>query len=260
MLEVSTLLWTNGPSRRPRPQPPTEQVTFRPLATSLTDTISPIQLEGTITIFLTKNPFLCSPTPSIACPLRVDKKLERCPFKVLCKSPASCSHNFAANFSPQPTTAASRFGQFTQFRVDLSSLTCIWPTKATLTTRGNPFTLECISQLTKVLSVIQASRLNCTLHFLCVLKVSEVPRRSLNLHFLNSPESQTKDKFFSNRSPLTTYPKYNWCEYILRWFSTMAFCTLSTSILAMFQFFFIQPAREARGPEGPARWERFTWA
>ena len=61
--------------------------------------------------------------------------------------------------------------------------------------KGNPSTLECISQLTKVLSVIQASRLNCTLHFLCVLKVSEVPRRSLNLHFLNSPESQTKDKF-----------------------------------------------------------------
>ena len=59
--------------------------------------------------------------------------------------------------------------------------------------KGNPSTLECISQLTKVLSVIQASRLNCTLHFLCVLKVSEVPRRSLNLHFLNSPES--KDKF-----------------------------------------------------------------
>ena len=60
MLEVSTLLWTNGPSRRPRPQPPTEQVTFRPLATSLTDTISPIQLEGTMTIFPTKVP-LCSP-------------------------------------------------------------------------------------------------------------------------------------------------------------------------------------------------------
>ena len=196
MLEVSTLLWTNGPSRRPRPQPPTEQVTFRPLATSLTDTISPIQLEGTMTIFPTKSLYVPLNSPSITCrPLRVDEKLERCPFKVLCKSPASCSHNFAANFSPQPTTAASRFGQFTQFRVDLSSLTCIWPTKATLTTRGNPFTLECISQLTKVLSVIQASRLNCTLHFLCVLKVSEVPRRSLNLHFLNSPESQTKDKF-----------------------------------------------------------------
>ena len=48
---------------------------------------------------------------------------------------------------------------------------------------------------TEVLSVIQASRLNCTPHFLCVLKVSEVPRRSLKLHFLNSPDSQTKDKF-----------------------------------------------------------------
>ena len=149
-------------------------------------------LRGQWQFFPQKSLYVPLNSPSITCrPLRVDEKLERCPFKVLCKSRASCSHNFAANFSPQPTTAASRFGQFTQFRVDLSSLTCIWPTKATLTTRGNPFTLECISQLTKVLSVIQASRLNCTLHFLCILKVSEVPRRSLNLHFLNSPESQT---------------------------------------------------------------------
>ena len=60
--------------------------------------------------------------------------------------------------------------------------------------KGQPFYLG-VHISTEVLSVIQASRLNCTLHFLCVLKVSEVPRRSLNLHFLNSPESQTKDKF-----------------------------------------------------------------
>ena len=151
-----------------------------------------------MTIFPTKVP-LCSPKFSFdhLPPSKSGRKVGALPLQSALQVASKLFAQFRCKlFSPtNHGSAASRFGQFTQFRVDLSSLTCIWPTKATLTTRGNPFTLECISQLTKVLSVIQASRLNCTLHFLCVLKVSEVPRRSLNLHFLNSPESQTKDKF-----------------------------------------------------------------
>ena len=147
--------------------------------------------------FSHKRPFLIFPYPfdHLMPSLSGKKKVVALPLQSALQVASKLFAQFRCKLFSPTNHGCIAFRQFTQFRVGLSSLTCIWPTKATLTTRGNPFILECISQLTNVLSVIQASRLNCTLHFLCVLKVSEVPRRSLNLHFLNSPESQTKDKF-----------------------------------------------------------------